>query len=170
MFFRKEYDYGAIIDKVSIAITSVLDLGRVLGHLTRTFVEDMFINTTSVMLLNAATAEYQVCLAEGERKHEVEGRVYRRDEPLMQIIEQGKKELTKYDVLEVPKYRAISEGGAKNFELLQASLMVPLVFQDKVIGLLNLGEKKAGKSFNREDINLRHAVDHIQGICGYREC
>jgi adenylate cyclase len=32
--------------------------------------------------------------------------------------------------------------------------MVPLVFQDEVIGLLNLGEKKSGKFYNREDIDL----------------
>ncbi|MBA7705510.1 hypothetical protein ES703_114341 [subsurface metagenome] len=118
----------------------------------------MFVNTTSVMLLNPATAEYQVYLAEGDRKHEVEGKVFGSDEPLMQIIEGEKTELTKYDVLEDPKYGRVSESCATDFEALQASLMVPLVFQDKVIGLLNLGEKKSGKSYNREDINLLHAV------------
>jgi serine phosphatase RsbU (regulator of sigma subunit) len=36
--------------------------------------------------------------------------------------------------------------------------MVPLVFQDRLIGVLNLGEKKSGKPYNRQDIDLLHAV------------
>jgi sigma-B regulation protein RsbU (phosphoserine phosphatase) len=32
--------------------------------------------------------------------------------------------------------------------------MIPLVFQDRVIGSLNLGEKKSGKFYNRQDIDL----------------
>jgi sigma-B regulation protein RsbU (phosphoserine phosphatase) len=158
VFFRKEYDYGEIIDKIGGAITSLLDLGEILKRLVGTFMEDMFINTSSVMLLNPARTEYQVYLADGEGKRDVEGTVFGRDEPLMEIIEKEKKELTKYDVLEDPKYKAVSEGCVTNFEALQASLMVPMVFQDQVIGFLNLGEKKSGKFYNREDIDLLHAL------------
>jgi len=158
LFFRKEYDYGAVVDKVSRAITSLLDLSQVLRHLTQTFIKDMFINTTSVMLLHPATAEYRVYLADGERREEVEGKFFRSDGPLMQIIQSKKRELTRYDVLEDPKYKTISQACAEEFESVCAGLMVPLVFQDRLIGVLNLGEKKSGKPFNRQDIDLLHAV------------
>jgi adenylate cyclase len=154
IFFRKEYDYGQIIDKISNAITSLLDLGQILKQLVRTFMEDMFVNTSSVMLLNPAKAEYQVYLADGERKNEIEKIILKRERPLIQIIEKEKKELTKYDVLEDPKYKAMCLECARDFEKLQATLTVPLVFQDEVIGLINLGEKKSGKFYNREDIDL----------------
>ncbi len=49
---------------------------------------------------------------------------------------------------------------AAEFEALHASLMVPLVYQDQVIGSLNLGEKKSGKPFNREDIELLRTLAH----------
>jgi sigma-B regulation protein RsbU (phosphoserine phosphatase) len=158
LFFRKEYDYGEVVDNVSRAITSLLDLGQVLRRLTQTFIEDMFISTTSVMLLDPAAAEYRVCLAEGERKDEVEGKTFRQDTPLIKILETTKREVTKYDVLEDPKYRSISRSCAADFGLVRASLMVPLIFQDKIIGLLNLGDKKSGKVYNRQDIDLLHAV------------
>jgi serine phosphatase RsbU (regulator of sigma subunit) len=76
----------------------------------------------------------------------------------MQIVETEKRELTRYDVLENPKYKAISQACVEEFESVCASLMVPLVFQDRVIGLLNLAEKKSGKAYNRQDIDLLHAV------------
>jgi len=158
LFFRKEYDYGAVVEKIGGAITSLLDLGQILKQLTRTFIEDMFIDTGSVVLLSATGEEYRVFLADGEKKQEVEDVIIKRQNPLMEIIEASKTELTKYDMLENPRYRNVSETCTANFEALQASLMVPLVFQDKVIGLLSLGEKKSGKFYNREDIDLLRTI------------
>ncbi len=160
LFFRKEYDYGAIVEKVGGAMTSLLELPMILKRLTQTLIEDMFINTSSVMLLTSAGIEYQIYLADGERKEDVERRIIKRDEPLIEIIEGEKREVTKYDMLEDPKYRSVSESCAANFEALHASLMVPLVFQDRVIGSLNLGEKKSGKAYNREDIDLLRTLAH----------
>ena len=160
IFFRKDYDYGEIIDKIGEAITSLLDLDQILKRMMKTFMEDMFIDTSSVMLLNTAKTEYQVYLADGERKREVESLIFRRDQPLLQIIEKERKELTKYDVVEDPKYKPVSEDCAKNFETLHASLIIPLIFQNEVTGLLNFGEKKSGKFYNREDIELLHAIAH----------
>jgi serine phosphatase RsbU (regulator of sigma subunit) len=158
LFFRKEYDYGEVVDKIGGAITSLLDLGQILKLLTRTFIEDMFIDTSSVMLLSSAGEQFQVYLADGEKKQAVENVVIERKGALMEIIEGTQKELTKYDMLEDPRYRAISDTCVANFEALRASLMVPLVFQDKVIGLLSLGEKKSGKFYNREDIDLLRTI------------
>jgi signal transduction histidine kinase len=154
LFFRKEYDYGEIIDKIGNAITSSLDLSQILKKLVGTFTEDMYIDTSSVMLLNPAQNEYQVYLADGEMRKEVEGIIFSKDHPLVEIAKKEKKELTKYDVLEDPKYQTIRKECAKNFETLHASLIIPLVFQDELTGLMNLGEKKSGKFYNRQDVDL----------------
>ena len=158
VFFRKEYDYGEIIDKISGAIATLMDLGQVLRRLVQTFMEDLFIDTSSVMLLSPVGTEYRVYLADGEKRSEVEEAVLARSDPLLKIIEEERRELTKYDVLEDPKYKAVRDTCAASFEALNATLMVPMVFQDRVIGLITLGEKKSGKFFSREDIDLLHAI------------
>jgi class 3 adenylate cyclase len=158
LFFRKEYDYGEIVHRIGGAMASLLDLGQILRQLISTFMKDMFIDTSSVMLLSPTGTGYHVFLADGERKNEVEQVTLLRDQPLLQIIEKEKKEITKYDVLEDPKYSAVCEDCARDFDSLHASLMVPLVFQDQVIGLINLGEKKSGKFYNREDIDLLRII------------
>lgn len=53
---------------------------------------------------------------------------------------------------------AVSESCAADFAGLNASLIVPLVYQNQVIGSLNLGEKKSGKAYNREDIELLRTI------------
>jgi len=160
VFFRKEYDYGAIIDKIGSAITSLMDLGQILKRLSQTFIDDMFIDTSSIMLLSADGTAFKVYLADGENHKEVEEIVIQRDDPIVEIIESEKKVITKYDMLEDPKYKKVSAQCLKRFEALYTSLMVPLIFQDKVIGLLNLGDKKSGKFYNREDIDLLHALSN----------
>ncbi len=158
VFFRKEYDYGQIVDKIGNAMTSLLDLSQILKRLASTLIEDIFINNSAFILLNPATAEYQVYLAEGEKKQDLEKIVLKRDDPLVAIIEKEKKELTKYDVLEDRQYSAVSQKCAAGFDRLHASLLVPFIYQQKVIGLFSLGEKKSGKFFNRQDIELLHAI------------
>jgi sigma-B regulation protein RsbU (phosphoserine phosphatase) len=154
VFFRKEYDYGAIVDKVSNAITSMLDLPSILKELVTTFTKDLFIDTSSVMLITPEGAQFKVFMADGDDQQRVENVNIDRKAPVVEIIEQEKAELTKFDVLEDPKYKDVSKGCAADFEALNASLMVPLIYQDNVIGLLNLGEKKSGKFYTREDVNL----------------
>lgn len=154
VFFRKEYDAGAIVEKFGIAMSSLLDLGLILRQLIQTFKDEMFINTSSVMLLSPAGTGFQVRLADGEGVREVAQLSFPLDDPLVRIVEGRKKELTKNDLLEEPKFRALSAKAAAGFDALRASLMVPMVFQNKVVGLLSLGEKKSGKAFNREDIEL----------------
>jgi sigma-B regulation protein RsbU (phosphoserine phosphatase) len=158
LFFRKEYDYSEIVDRIGGAITSLLDLRAILNHLVQTFLKDMFISTSSIMLLDSAGGQYQVHLAAGEQEREVEKTMFSRDDPLVQILEEEKRELTKYDVLEDPKYKEVCGACTFDFEMARASLMVPMVFQDKVIGLISLGDKKSGKFFNREDVDLLHTL------------
>lgn len=154
VFYRAEYDYSAILEQIGRAMTSLLDLDKILQRLTRTFREEMFIDTSSIMLLNPAGTEFQVCLAEGEPVQDLAMRSIGVQAPLIKIFEEGKHELTRYDIIENPRYLAAAESGLADFESLHASLMVPLVYQDKVIGLLSLGEKKSGKSYNSRDIEL----------------
>jgi len=145
LFFRREYDYGEIVDKVGGAMTSMLELPQILKRLVTTFTEDLFIDTASVMLLTPEGQAYRVSMADGEKRSEVENVSIDRKAPLMEVVEAEKKEITRFDVLEAPKYGDISEATAADFDRLGASLMVPMIYKQKVIGVLNLGEKKSGK-------------------------
>ena len=158
IFFRKEYDANAILEKVGGAITSMLDLSAILKRLTQTFIGDMFIDVSSVMLLTPDGTSYRVSLADGDDHEAVEALAIDRKDPLIDIIEKEKRELTRFDILESPQYRDVSETCMARFDALRASLMIPLVFQGNVIGLMNLGQKKSGKVYNRDDIDLLHTL------------
>ena len=160
IFFRAEYDRGAIIERVGRAITSLLELGQILQRLTLTFVDDMFVSTSSILLLNSSETGYMVQQADGEAGQRIQGLRMDLNNPLMDIIGREKKTLTKYDVMEDPKYRDVSQSCIADFESLHASIVFPLLFQDQIIGIMTLGDKKSGKVFNREDVELLRTLAH----------
>jgi adenylate cyclase len=154
LFFRKEYDAKLIIDRLGTAMTSLMDLPQILRQMVNTFTRDMFIDNSAVLLLTPGGTSYQVRLSEGEMRYRLEGVLFEKSEPLLQVIEKEKKELTKDDVLEDPKYKDFCLDCAQNFSTLYASLIVPMILRGEVVGFLSLGNKKSGKFYNREDIDL----------------
>jgi class 3 adenylate cyclase len=80
------------------------------------------------------------------------------DDPLLQRLSEHKKELTIYDVQEDPLFKADREGCEKTFERLGATLVIPLIYEDRLTGLISLGNKKSGKLYQREDINLLNTL------------
>ncbi len=154
LFFRKEYDSKLIINRLGTAMTSLMDLPQILRQMVTTFTREMFIDNSAVLLLDNSGTTYQVRLSEGDKRFRMEGVSFQKTDPLSQVIENEKKEITKYDVLEDPKYKSICLDCAQNFSTLYASLIVPMLLKGEVIGFLSLGEKKSGKSYNREDVDL----------------
>jgi signal transduction histidine kinase len=154
MFFRKDYNPNDIIEKIGAAITSLLDRDQILKRLVQTLAEDMFIASSSVMLLNPHGTEYQIHPVNGDYPDMAPRVSVKSEEPLGRVLENSQKEFTKYDILEDPSYETVSAECAQKFDDLHAFMMVPLVFQRRVTGLLILGEKKSGKAYNREDIEL----------------
>ena len=76
------------------------------------------------------------------------------DEPLIQKLAERQREVTVYDLEVDPLYQDVKESCKKTFEGLQATLIVPLVYENRLTGLITLGGKKSGKFYRKEDINL----------------
>jgi sigma-B regulation protein RsbU (phosphoserine phosphatase) len=80
------------------------------------------------------------------------------NEPLMQKIAEQKKEVTIYDIQENPFFETDRQACEKAFDLLGATLLVPLIYEDRLTGVISLGHKKSGKFYRREDINLLNTL------------
>ena len=76
------------------------------------------------------------------------------DEPLLQKVAERKKMVTLYDVHEDPYFEDNKELYEALFDRLQATLIVPLIYEERLTGLISLGRKKSGRFYCREDIQL----------------
>lgn len=87
-------------------------------------------------------------------KSRLQGLKLASDDPFIRKIENRKKEVTIYDIQADPYYENERERCEKAFEQMQATLVLPLIYEDRLTGLISLGDKKSGKFYRREDINL----------------
>ncbi|NLI81818.1 MAG: SpoIIE family protein phosphatase [Deltaproteobacteria bacterium] len=74
--------------------------------------------------------------------------------PLIRDMAERQSELTIYDILEDPFYEARREAYLDTFVSLRAVLMIPLISGDRLVGVMAVGNKKSGKFYRREDVNL----------------
>jgi class 3 adenylate cyclase len=80
------------------------------------------------------------------------------DEPLIQKLAEKKKEVNLYDIQEDPFFETERASCEKAFGHLGATLIVPLIYENRLTGLISLGRKKSGKFYRREDINLLNTL------------
>ena len=80
------------------------------------------------------------------------------EEPFVKKIADQKKEITLYDIEEDPYFADEKLACADVFKRLDATIVVPLIYEDNIIGMIPLGRKKSGKFYRKEDIDLLNVL------------
>jgi serine phosphatase RsbU (regulator of sigma subunit) len=148
VFYRLEYDYQETVQRISEALRSLLHLDQIGKSILDHSVGVLFIESGSVMVLNPKEQLYE-SITEPLSPLKIPA-----EDPLIEKISTGKKEVTLYDIQEDPLFEKVREACKQTVEQLKATLIVPLIYEDRLTGLISLGSKKSGKFYRREDINL----------------
>jgi serine phosphatase RsbU (regulator of sigma subunit) len=141
LFFREKFDYQAALLEMSEAITGELDLGRIADYLTASVSATMRLQKASIWLLDAegflerrGRREDRLAPAAAVRRVlRREGRPIGPDELSLHFADPESEEF---------RARLASEG---------FRLLAPLVYREKLMGILALQEKLSGEGFDRED-------------------
>ena len=157
LFFRKIFDYKQTVISVSNALASLLNLTEVINRIVNTVRQVMYIDPAGVVLLDPGKKTCR-SLFVSDRKHPNGNAIHTLhlpyDDPLLAVICQEKQLITENDILELPRYLPIREPCLERFQALGVSMALPLIFRDEVKGILMVGQKKSGRLYNREDIEL----------------
>ena len=141
LFFREKFDYQAALLEMSEAITGELDLGRIADYLTASVAATMRLEKASIWLLDSRgwlerRGRRDDRLAPGAAVRRVlrrEGRPVGPDEMSLHFADSES---------EAFRARLAAEG---------FKLLVPLVYRERLMGVLALQEKQSGERFDRED-------------------
>jgi len=177
VFYRLEYDYQATVQNISETMRSILNLDQVGRAVMDTALGTMFIDHGYVLLLGRGGSTYD-CLVEagGVEKTgpgdspqrstettmtcgpEIAALKLPAQEPLIQMMAETGRGVTVYDIDEDPAFEVRREACRQTFERMQAQLLVPLIYENRLTGLIALGRKKSGKFYRREDIQLLNVL------------
>jgi class 3 adenylate cyclase len=148
VFFRQRYDARRSIERLSEAMITILDLGRLAQLITET-IDDLFRPARVALLV------YE----EGRREYRRVGPTDRsaavsEDSPLLRCLARHRIPLTPERLREDPSLSAFSAPCLAQLEKLKADLVVPALFRDRVIALVALGPKRSGAAYTSEDLRL----------------
>ncbi len=157
VFYRKKFDYKETITSVSNTLTTILNQNAIIRQLINTVRREMFVDTAGVVLFDPQKNMCQNLFLDDEsdkmKDHTKDVRIGY-DDPLLALLTKEKKLITKYDIAEDPRYSNVKEVCKKRFLEMDASLAIPLIYQDEVKGFFALGQKKSGHFYTRDDIDL----------------
>jgi class 3 adenylate cyclase len=148
VFFRLDYDYQDTVQRISQTMASLLSIDQIEKGMMEIASNVLFIDKGFVMLLNQKEQVYEKISGPPSTL-----KLPARD-PLIQKIAEGKRTVTLYDIEEDPLFKKERPACKKTLEQLEATLMVPIIYEDDLIGMISLGEKKSGKFYRVEDVNL----------------
>jgi len=144
------------IVKVTEAITSILDLGRLLDFCLKLIGREMEVENSSIMLMQPGGQTLVVKASYGPRAETVMGKERRLGDSVAGWVAEYKDTLLISDVSENPAFATefAPKYSGKSF------LCVPLVLQARSLGVLNLTGKTNGEPFTEAD------RDFVQAIAG----
>jgi signal transduction histidine kinase len=147
IFYRLEYDYQETVQRISEAMRSLLSLDQIGRKMLEITSGVLFAEKSLVLALNPNEPFYE-CIADSAQMK------LPTDDPLIQKLEVRRKEVTQYDIEEDPLFEKEKEMCQRTFDRLEAIVIIPLIFEERLIGLMSLGNKKSGKFYRKQDINL----------------
>ena len=138
-------------------LASSLNLKKLVDMVIDMFVELMRVESGYLMLFNEKSRELRVKAVKGLNQKCIgkEGRI-KIEKDIVRWIADWKKPIRPSDLDEL----AIKEFFRAMIEKLgtEITLAVPLVVNDKFIGLINLGKKESKKTFTQEDLRLLSTI------------
>ncbi|MDP3093320.1 MAG: ATP-binding protein [bacterium] len=166
-FYYTFYSYQTVIINMGRKLTRVLDLDQLASLITSTLVETMKLDRTVILLRDPQTGDYQIKKNIGFR--EENGISLVRDDFLTSYLEKTKRALVYEELSLVIRDSKMTEKTdleklKQNMKRIEASLCLPLLIEDKIIGIIVLGNKISGDSYSKEDLDLLTALSHQASI------
>ena len=152
-FFREKYEYRATIQKASEALVSIIELEPLLDKLIDTVVEALKIEQGSILLRQEEPERFVVAIARNRETPDTAS-VLEADHPIVQHLEARRKSIQINDVQDLDEFSEDREfilGMMKEFNIV---LLIPVLYEQRLIGIFDLSAKKSGAWYSSEDIDL----------------
>ena len=170
IFFRQTIEYQKVMREVTKLIVSVTDLHTLFRLIDRTIVRIMCIKSASILLLEEKQNQYVVEKING-LPDAIYGIKLSLDDPLVTYLAEKRDAVVLEEIKSLrqsastlPEEQERLEKIQQEMEIFEAAVSIPSFLKDKLVGILNLGEKLSGELYTPEDLELLLTMASEAGI------
>lgn len=184
LFRHRKYDYQTILGKVAEKIAATLDIRELTGHLLTEICEAMYLRNSLLYVLDKSGAQFVLAgrrgyaEADGVRQHAVleiipaekkmspvEGQgILDGRSPLFPWLRE-QREIIEKDIVDAdPQFEGIRPEVLPWFRENELELLIPLVYEDKVLAILGLGRKESLRPYTIKDLELLRKLGNEAGV------
>jgi signal transduction histidine kinase len=150
LFQRRKYDMQKILQGMVQELAALKDLNGLINKIADTIQEALYVSKTTLVLWDDKTLSFKML------KGEIPGGITfltQEDTFLSWLKEQD--QVIEWDEIELdPKSERIRPAAEHYFKKFEAKIALPLTHDNKLIGLVNLGEKDNLKPFYKMDLDF----------------
>lgn len=152
-FYRKEYDRAGLQGEVSSLLRTLSRPERVAEKWLRTLIERMGIEK-ACCFFHPEEQRRPVALSGDEERVPARPSELDWNSRAVRYLEVRRSGIARDEVENDPGHRDYCEELLEVFRDLEAVLLLPVVFEDAVIGLVSLGPKRSGMGYSSDDFRL----------------
>ena len=153
VLFRKRADYRETLLRSSQEMVSVVDLKALSESLVQTVWRALGIDKVSLFLLDEGKGTFVAAAHRGfESTHGIFP-ILPNKSTLAQMLGAARKPLVREEI-ELAKGKDLADEIVERMHQLEAEISVPIISQQKLIGILNLGHKGSKKIYSNEELEL----------------
>ena len=151
VFYKDKYDYRKTLTKFVKRLSFYLDSPVLLQTITGAIAEIIHVDKVALLLFNAKSGHYTIRKSLGLSDT---SKVLNKDNPFAIFLESYDNIVEREFLIMEPRFENVRAEGLKIMKVLEAELIIPLIVQQKLIGILAIGKKLSGEVYKFEDIEL----------------
>ena len=153
MFSRRRGCYETLLD-LSKRMGTILDFGRLMETLVHGLVRGVPLTHCALMIYDAARSAFVIYREETNIGEGATVTMIPVDSPIVQWLNQTGRVLVKEEVKLNPEIAEYFETAEGELEEIRAALIVPLKIENKLTGILLVGEKLSGEIFDGQELEV----------------
>lgn len=149
LFFREKYDSSLMLQRLSGAAASVLDLDRLTGMILDEVTTTMHIERAAFFLKQDESGESRLIAERGMDQNA--GLRLMKDHPIVDWLSSHEHALTRHDVDMMPQFKALWGEEREDLERMGAELFIPLKAKGELVGIFAVGPKLSEEIYSQDD-------------------
>ena len=147
--FQKKYDYKELLKTFTAEVLTVLDLTKLVDLTVDKLVDIIKLSSSAVLLFNEERQEFRVVASRNIKDTSV---TLLRPDGVVAFLDQTHGYILVKDLQE--KKLSIPDSVQDIINKLNAELIIPMILQEKVMGILSLGKKKSDEDYTQDDLDI----------------